>query len=124
MGAARAAERLAQANQPAAFALANDAQLRPVPAGDPEVLIAWRPGTGWDVLLPPTDPRHALIDLYLPICCATAAHPVTIGHLGQSLDGFIATHAGESRWVTGEENILHLHRLRALLSGRRRSRHL
>lgn len=114
MGAAHAAERLAQANRPAAFALANEAQLRPVPAGDPEVLVAWHPDTGWDVLLPPSDPRHALIDLYLPICSATAAHPVTVGHLGQSLDGFIATHAGESRWVTGEENILHLHRLRAL----------
>jgi riboflavin-specific deaminase-like protein len=60
------------------------------------------------------DPRHTLIDLYLPICSATAAHPVTVGHLGQSLDGFIATHSGESRWVTGQENILHLHRLRAL----------
>src|SRR5213078_3711770 len=53
-------------------------------------------------------------DLYLPICRASAAQPMTIGHLGQSVDGFIATHAGESRWVTGPENILHLHRLRAL----------
>src|SRR5471030_3393847 len=60
------------------------------------------------------DPRKALFDLYLPICRATAARPMAIGHLGQSLDGFIATHAGESQWVTGEENILHLHRLRAL----------
>jgi len=55
-----------------------------------------------------------LIDLYLPICSATDAQPITIGHLGQSLDGFIATHAGESQYVTGEENIRHLHRLRAL----------
>ena len=39
---------------------------------------------------------------------------MTVGHLGQSLDGFIATHAGESQYVTGPENILHLHRLRAL----------
>jgi riboflavin-specific deaminase-like protein len=39
---------------------------------------------------------------------------VTVGHLGQSLDGFIATHAGESRFVTGEENMRHMHRLRAL----------
>ena len=113
-GAARAAERLAQANQLAAFALANDTQLRPVPPGDPDALVAWRPGIGWEVLLSPADPCRAPIDLYLPICSATAAHPVTVGHLGQSLDGFIATHAGESRWVTGEENILHLHRLRAL----------
>lgn len=114
LGAARAAERLARANQFAAFALASGAQLRPVPAADPDALIAWRPGTGWDLLLPSADPRHAPIDLYLPICSATADRPVTVGHLGQSLDGFIATHAGESRWVTGEENILHLHRLRAL----------
>ena len=63
---------------------------------------------------PADDPRHALIDLYLPICSATGARPITVGHLGQSLDGFIATHAGESQFVTGEENILHLHRMRAL----------
>ena len=66
------------------------------------------------LVLPPDDPRHALIDLYLPICSATVARPITVGHLGQSLDGFIATHAGESQYVTGEENIRHLHRMRAL----------
>ena len=36
------------------------------------------------------------------------------GHLGQSLDGFIAAAREESLYVTGEENILHLHRMRAL----------
>src|SRR5215510_13516884 len=64
--------------------------------------------------LPADDSRTAVLDLYLPICSATAEHPITVGHLGQSLDGFIATHAGESRYVTGQENIVHLHRLRAL----------
>jgi diaminohydroxyphosphoribosylaminopyrimidine deaminase / 5-amino-6-(5-phosphoribosylamino)uracil reductase len=64
--------------------------------------------------LPTQDPRAAILDLYLPICSATPEHPITLGHLGQSLDGFIATHAGESRYVTGRENIVHLHRLRAL----------
>ena len=39
---------------------------------------------------------------------------VTIGHLGQSLDGFIATHSGDSRYVNGRGNLLHLHRMRAL----------
>ena len=52
------------------------------------------------------------------ICiCRSAARratPITVGHLGQSLDGFIATHAGDSQFVTGRENILHLHRMRAL----------
>ena len=56
---------------------------------------------GWDTAIPPDDPRRSLIDLYLPICNATTARPITVGHLGQSLDGFIATHEGESRWVTG-----------------------
>src|SRR5437867_983279 len=112
--AARAAERLTQTEQLVAFALEDDGQLRIVPVTNPEALIAWRPGAGWEAVLPVDDPRHALIDLYLPICSATAARPVTVGHLGQSLDGFIATHAGESRWVTGQENVLHSHRLRAL----------
>ena len=49
-----------------------------------------------------------------PSAVARAARPITIGHLGQSLDGFIATHSGDAISVTGPENILHLHRLRAL----------
>jgi len=39
---------------------------------------------------------------------------MTIGHLGQSLDGFIATPSGDSQFVTGDDNIVHLHRMRAL----------
>ena len=39
---------------------------------------------------------------------------VVLGHLGQSLDGRIATASGHSAGVTGPENIAHLHRLRAL----------
>lgn len=38
---------------------------------------------------------------------------VTIAHLGQSLDGFIATRSGDSRYVNGRGNLLHLHRMRA-----------
>jgi diaminohydroxyphosphoribosylaminopyrimidine deaminase/5-amino-6-(5-phosphoribosylamino)uracil reductase len=61
------------------------------------------------------DAEHEpFFDLYLPIALGTLDRPVTVGHLGQSLDGFIATLAGESRWVTGNENLLHVHRLRAL----------
>ncbi len=114
LGAAVHADALALTNQDAAFALAADGQLRVVPAGHPDAVIAWRRGAGFVLVLPAEDPRHAMIDLYLPICNATHAQPITVGHLGQSLDGFIATHAGESQYVTGEENILHLHRMRAL----------
>ena len=114
LAAARGAEGAAQANQTAAFTLDDDARLQPAEDDDSGAVIAWRPDVGWDMVLPADDPRHALIDLYLPICSAIRERPITVGHLGQSLDGFIATHAGESQYVTGEENILHLHRMRAL----------
>ncbi len=114
MAAARGAEGAAQMNQTAAFTLDDDARLQPAEADDSSAAVAWRPDTGWELVLPADDPRHALIDLYLPICSAIRGRPITVGHLGQSLDGFIATHAGESQYVTGEENILHLHRMRAL----------
>jgi diaminohydroxyphosphoribosylaminopyrimidine deaminase/5-amino-6-(5-phosphoribosylamino)uracil reductase len=114
LAAAGIADRLAEADQFAAFTLGQDDQLRGLPAGHPDALIAWRPGAGWEPVLPADDPRHALIDLYLPFCSGTAVKPITVGHLGLSLDGFIATRAGESQFVTGHENILHLHRMRAL----------
>ena len=56
----------------------------------------------------------ALLDLYLPVCNAWADSALTVGHLGQSLDGYIATDSGDSNYVTGPANILHLHRMRAL----------
>jgi riboflavin-specific deaminase-like protein len=37
-----------------------------------------------------------------------------VAHLGQSLDGRIAASNGESRWITGREDVIHNHRMRAL----------
>ena len=88
--------------------------LRSLPADDPNAVLAWNPGTGWASRLLPDDERSDLLNLYLPICSATSARPVTIGHLGQSLDGFIATPSGDSQFVTGNDNIVHVHRMRAL----------
>src|SRR3546814_15187162 len=50
-----------------------------------------------------------LRDLYLPL----AARPFAIGHLGQSLDGFIATADGGSPYVHGPDNINHPHPTRS-----------
>jgi riboflavin-specific deaminase-like protein len=55
--------------------------------------------------------QDPLVALYLPLC---GTGPFTIGHLGQSLDGFVATTRGESLFITGEQNVVHMHRLRAL----------
>ena len=97
-----------------AFGLDEDAHLRPVPADHAGAVLEWRPGSGWRSRLASEDPGYASVDLYLPMCSATPARPMTVGHLGQSLDGFIATHSGDSQFVTGQANILHLHRMRAL----------
>jgi diaminohydroxyphosphoribosylaminopyrimidine deaminase / 5-amino-6-(5-phosphoribosylamino)uracil reductase len=54
-----------------------------------------------------------LDELYGPLR-SDPARAVTVAHLGQSLDGFIATRTGDSRFVNGQANLLHLHRMRAL----------
>jgi riboflavin-specific deaminase-like protein len=116
LDAARRAADLAETNAPQTFAIdaSTPARLIAVAADDPDAAMCWHPDAGWQLLLPHTDPRHASIDLYLPLCSATRTRPMTVGHLGQSLDGFIATHSGDSQFVTGQENIVHLHRMRAL----------
>jgi diaminohydroxyphosphoribosylaminopyrimidine deaminase / 5-amino-6-(5-phosphoribosylamino)uracil reductase len=58
-----------------------------------------------------------LFELYLPLCTPPAARPLVIAHLGQSLDGKIATESGNSRFINGAPNFLHLHRMRALVDG-------
>src|SRR5690348_5764942 len=55
----------------------------------------------------------ALLELYLPFA-ERGRRPYAVAHLGQSLDGRIATAAGASHWVTGEADLLHTHRMRAL----------
>ena len=60
----------------------------------------------------PDDGARALIDLYLPVALGAE---LVIGQLGQSLDGRIATEAGQSHYVTGPADIERLHRLRALV---------
>jgi riboflavin-specific deaminase-like protein len=95
------------------FAL-DGASLRPVAGDSDDAVIEWRPGTGWHSRLAADSPQSHLLDLYLPVCSATPSRPMTVGHLGQSLDGFIATHSGDSQFVTGGGNIVHLHRMRAL----------
>jgi riboflavin-specific deaminase-like protein len=54
---------------------------------------------------------RALLDLYAPLCTERA---LVVAQLGQSLDGQIATASGDSYYVTGPDNVRHVHRLRAL----------
>ena len=113
-GAAAIAEPLSKNGRPLTFSLDLHSELRQTKPEDPEAVLLWSPSAGWRSLLTPSDARAELLNLYLPICSATSSRPMTIGHLGQSLDGFIATPSGDSQFVTGDDNIVHLHRMRAL----------
>ena len=67
--------------------------LRAVPAAVRDFLAPYLP-----VLAPLADPRGRFV----------------VAHLGQSVDGCIAAASGHAIHVTGEQNLAHLHRLRAL----------
>jgi len=113
-----AASRLMRERQPAnettSYKPDRSGALQPVAADDPDALLSWRPTEGWVLAGKLPAAARELFTLYLPLCRANAEHPVTLGHLGQSLDGYIATSTGDSCYVTGPENITHLHRIRAL----------
>lgn len=60
------------------------------------------------------DVDPALLPLYLPLLRSPPAQSLVWAQVGQSLDGRIATPAGDAREVSGPGGIAHLHRLRAL----------
>jgi riboflavin-specific deaminase-like protein len=63
----------------------------------------------------PLDPAaRELLELHLGHASRGPARPHAVAILGQSLDGFIATRDGHSRYINGEAVLIHLHRLRAL----------
>ena len=108
------AESLDRQGQPAWFSADAAGALSPVEAGASGAVLSWLPGHGWTSHLSADDERAAIVDLYRPLCGATKSRPMTVAHLGQSLDGFIAMVSGDSQFVTGHENMVHMHRLRAL----------
>jgi riboflavin-specific deaminase-like protein len=95
----------------AAFAENPGADSISVPLGDGPISVDARGGWCVPTEVPPE--IAAQLDLYLPYCLPRPGG-LCVAHIGQSLDGRIATENGESRWVTGEADLLHCHRMRAL----------
>lgn len=88
-------------------------------------LEAVRLGQGWIDVYPDADPPfrakeplppsiERLLELYLPLCVGARSNDLVIGHVGQSLDGQIATSTGAACFITGQQDLVHTHRLRAL----------
>ncbi|MCV0394791.1 MAG: RibD family protein [Rhizobiaceae bacterium] len=58
--------------------------------------------------------EFAAWSLYSPLLGLGDGRPFLFAQVGQSLDGRVATPAGESRDVSGRDGLIHLHRCRAL----------
>ncbi len=70
----------------------------------------------WRRLLRRAPDDAGLSPLYGPLLAAPRASDgcYVLGRIAQSLDGRIATASGASHWISGQEDIVHTHRLRAL----------
>lgn len=55
-----------------------------------------------------------LLRLYAPLCSKKPDEQFVVAHLAQTLDGKIATECGASKWISGEKDLMHTHRMRAL----------
>ena len=87
--------------------------LGPMPSAEPAMPAGAAPDTRPPELAHLEAAARHLIELYAPLC-RDCPERFVVAHLGQSLDGRIATVDGSSRWVTGPEDVAHNHRMRAL----------
>ncbi|VTU15523.1 2,5-diamino-6-ribosylamino-4(3H)-pyrimidinone 5'-phosphate reductase [Variovorax sp. SRS16] len=84
-------------------------------AWDAQACVGWDASQGFSLRGVWDEAAVELFDLLKPLLDRPpGAEPWAIGQLGQSLDGCVATHGGDSNFVNGPEVLLHLHRLRAL----------
>lgn len=71
-------------------------------------------GEEWRVSRSMQPDAKNVAQLFLPLLGPIPAdRPLVVGHLAQSLDGYIAKADGESHWISGPEDLDHTHRLRA-----------
>jgi riboflavin-specific deaminase-like protein len=73
-------------------------------------------GATWTDARPLSPGAALLVELLVPLLAAAKRAPgaYVFAHLAQSLDGRIATPEGASQWISGDADIVHTHRLRAL----------
>jgi diaminohydroxyphosphoribosylaminopyrimidine deaminase/5-amino-6-(5-phosphoribosylamino)uracil reductase len=85
-----------------------------VPARPPDA-VTWAADIGWQLTGHWDAEAQALFDLFKPLLDFRPVGTAwVIGQLGQSLDGCVATRSGDSHFISSPENLVHLHRLRAL----------
>jgi riboflavin-specific deaminase-like protein len=110
---ARVASRREGIAQHAAVALQRGELVR-VPQNQAWIVISPDRDRGWEPRRPVSYSAAELLDLYLPLCVGPLCSEIRVAHLGQSLDGRVATPRGASPLITGPEDMRHTHRMRAL----------
>jgi riboflavin-specific deaminase-like protein len=77
--------------------------------------LTWASESGWRLQGRWDAEAQELFDLFKPMLDFRPEGAAwVIAQLGQSLDGCVATRTGDSSFINGPENLLHLHRLRAM----------
>jgi len=71
-------------------------------------------GVSWCATRELSPEASDLLDVCIPLCAGPGASHLVVAHLGQSVDGRVATPAGESPEITGLEDVRFTHRMRAL----------
>ena len=110
---------------PALWQALLQARAAPLHPPGPGGLLTVRGHEGWRLAGPCSAAAAAWFEIYKPLLDARLVQPAAVAasevsmpwalaQLGQSLDGCVATAAGDSYFVTGPESLVHLHRLRAL----------
>lgn len=79
-----------------------------------DLVVTSSPSVGFRAERPLTPEARDLLDVCIPLCAGPGASHLVVAHLGQSVDGRVATPAGESPEITGLEDVRFTHRMRAL----------
>lgn len=76
--------------------------------------VDWDADQGWIAQGDWSGAAREMLELYRPLLQVAPGQRYLLGHLGQSIDGRIATSSGDSFFINGQQNLIHIHRLRAL----------
>ncbi|MBN9429971.1 MAG: RibD family protein [Burkholderiales bacterium] len=110
---ALARERTQQRFEHGGYGLDRHGMLEPGRPGSSATLVEYD-ARGWHASGVWSAGAQALFDLYLNFSAGPLEQTQAVGHLGQSIDGHIATHNGDARYVSAPQDLIHLHRMRAL----------
>jgi len=81
---------------------------------DADLVINPAAGLAWRAERELSPEARDLLDVCIPLCAGPGASHLVVAHLGQSVDGRVATPVGEPPEITGLEDVRFTHRMRAL----------